>query len=531
MPLAAAVTEQLYLGDGVSTGPYVLSAEIEVSTDLVVTISGVVTTAYTVSGIGLDAGVSVTFDTAPPNGAEIVLARVAPYDRTRYDYQLGNFKPDTVDADVDRVVMQIQQLATTLLRVPQVARGKTSLNLGLTPEANKLIGWSADALSLVNLTPATITPAALVFSTIGQAIATAANAAAARSAISAVAQTDIDTSMAAQQFRRNWLINGDFRVNQRQASTVACTTAALAWPADMWQCRSSAAPSGTITARALSTGATPGQAARCARLARTVGTYTSDLYLEQVLMDSDDVFALAGKTVTVQAKVRKGAAFSGTSARISLVTTTIAANTWTALAAGTWPSLASTQVVDLPNASLSSTFQTISGQVTVPAGTNGIAVRLEARGFSGAGAANDYLEFTDVQLAEEPFATRYDRRPFAEELARCQRFYEKSWIYSDVSPLGSSFNGAVLYRAESNISTLYSMRSAYKVTKFNNTVPKWYSYDTGAVNQVYNVSSAAGVAVSGTNYNGDSHTGVPVLSAAAVVGNLYAGHWDVDCIV
>jgi len=318
MPLAAAVTEQLYTGDGVSTGPYVLSAEIEVATDLVVTLDGVVTSAYTVSGIGNDAGVSVTFGSPPANGAEIVLARVAPYDRTRYDYQLGNFKPDTVDADVDRVVMLVQQLATTLLRVPQLPRGKTSLNLGLTPEANKLIGWSADALSLVNLTPATITPAALVFGAIGQLLAVAASQAAARSAIGAMSQADVNTSIGASFSWRNVLVNGDMQIDQRnEGAAVNLGTAAGTLCVDRWFVRSLSAPSGTLQAQRGGSGVN-GQPQYVLQFSRSAGTYAGNVVAEQIA-PFEDTYHWGGKTVTVSCLVRKGIAFSGTGVKLSLI--------------------------------------------------------------------------------------------------------------------------------------------------------------------------------------------------------------------
>lgn len=530
MPLAAAVTEQMYLGDGVSTGPYVLSAEIEVATDLVVTVNGVVLSSYTVTGIGSDAGVSVTFDTPMPNGAEIVLARVAPYDRTRYDYQLGNFKPDTVDADVDRVVMQIQQLATALLRVPQLPRGKTSLNLQLTPEANKLIGWSADALSLVNLTPATITPAALVFSAIGQLLAIAATQADGRSAIGAMSQADVDASIAGQVLDRNRLINGAMEINQRVVASVALTTAGLGWVVDRWQARSLSAPSGTLTGSQVVVSSSPqaGDPRFFVRLARTAGTYAGSLVLEQVI-ERNECFDLAGNQVALSVKLRKGTAFTGTGVRLIVCSGQGIDEGSNSLAAGTWLGFAQNVAATVPAASISAAvFQTFSGVVTLPAGVSSmeLAVRIEVQGFSGAGAGTDQMDIADVQLEIGAAASKFARRPFVEELNRCRRFYEKSYSYA-VAPGTATQLGAVMHRAQGTGSLVDTLHSRYVVPKRTVVAPIWWSTVTGAQGQIRDTTAPADVAITGTQSNNDSWTGVPVV-AATVAGRLYEAHWTVD---
>lgn len=526
MPLAAAVTEQLYLGDGVSTGPYVLSAEIEVATDLVVTIDSVVTTAYTVSGIGNDAGVSVTFGTAPPNGAEIVLARVAPYDRTRYDYQLGNFKPDTVDADVDRVVMQIQQLATTLLRVPQVARGKTSLNLGLTPEANKLIGWSADALSLVNLTAATITPAALVFSAIGQLLAVAATQADGRAAIGATGAADVSAAIAALPLQRNLLINGGMLIDQRKEGAATNLTAASgAVVVDRWFGRSLAAASGTLTAQRIFS-AVVTEPPYSVRLLRSAGTYAGSLCIEQIVIPgSGSGPRPAGRTITVSALVRKGSAFSGTGARLSVISGN-GAQGHASLVAG-WAGMTTVGSTTIPAASLTTAYQPITLTVTLPNNANQYAVRLEAVGFSGAGAANDYLEFTEAQAEYGSTASAFDREDRMTASMRCFHYYEKSYSVG-VVPGTVTDAGAILFRAAGVGGVLETMGVRYRTPKSSFPVTVTiHSPATGASGNIRNTTADADVLVSTLTNQSSDHTGF-VTIAAAVANNLYSAHYTID---
>ena len=521
MALTPARTEGLYYGDGSSVGPYVLEAQVDIDTDLVVTIDGVVTTAYTVAGIGAGGNVSVTFDAPVASLAEIVIARMTPYDRTRYDYTIGQFRPDTVDADLNRLGMQSQQLATALLRVPQAKRGHLELDLKLNPEASRLLSWSGDGLALVNVDPATVTPASVVFTTIGRELATAADEAAARTSIDAIGPTDLTLALNAQWYgNRNRLLNSDFRVHQRvDAITVAA--AALLFGADMWQCRSGAAPSGTL-AIAQVAATTPGEARKALRMSRTVGTYAGALIAEQVL-EPDDIWDLAGKTITVQAKVRKGAAFAGTAVRLVVVYSTSASQGYANLAAGAWANMVSLNAVTLPLASLTTSYQVIGGQVVLPSTAKDLALRVEVVGFTGSGAANDFLEVTDLGLAEEATLSTYLRRPYVEELMRCRRWYETSFNPGD-RPSAPSTAGAIHHRAQGVGTLLDTLRAQYTCEKARSIGPTWYSTVTGAANTVRDTSAGVDVATSGAVNTGLNNTGMPTV-AATVAGHLYEAHW------
>lgn len=89
--------------------------------DLVVTLDGVETSAYTVQDVGEPDGGTVTFNTAPASGVEIILRRVIALVRTT-DYQNnGDLRASVVNNDHDREWMAIQQLAdaeTRSVRAP-----------------------------------------------------------------------------------------------------------------------------------------------------------------------------------------------------------------------------------------------------------------------------------------------------------------------------------------------------------------------------------------------------------------------------
>lgn len=158
MPVQAADTEIVYTGNGSAT-VFAFPFKIQQAADFAALVAGSLTTAYSLAGIDDDNGGTCTFDTAPASGAAVVLYRVVPYDRTLTDYQeVGEFAANTVDSDVDRVVMQTQQLATAMKRTPQLAVGSSLDGLTLTPEASTLLQWNAAGDAIVNVSPSVITP-------------------------------------------------------------------------------------------------------------------------------------------------------------------------------------------------------------------------------------------------------------------------------------------------------------------------------------------------------------------------------------
>lgn len=113
--------------------------------DIQVTIDGaVITSGYSVSGVGNVGGGDVIFLTPPASGSVVMLERVVPTYRLT-DYQdNGDLLADTVNKDFDRLWMAIQRSFLFLnrtLRVPEI----TGVNL-LPPasmRANKLLAFNS----------------------------------------------------------------------------------------------------------------------------------------------------------------------------------------------------------------------------------------------------------------------------------------------------------------------------------------------------------------------------------------------------
>ena len=114
MTVPATYTPASITANGVTTVfPY--GFRILAEEDLQVTEDGVVvTTGFTISGVGEAGGGDVTYLVAPANGVVIGIRRAMAYKRDT-DYQnLGDLRSDILNEDQDAPVMMIQQVAQDL---------------------------------------------------------------------------------------------------------------------------------------------------------------------------------------------------------------------------------------------------------------------------------------------------------------------------------------------------------------------------------------------------------------------------------
>lgn len=110
--MAVSVQETVFnhVGNSV-TVDFAYGCQILAASDLVVFIDDVETTAgFTVNGVGVDAGGSVTFDVAPADGKKIRLERVIKLERKTNYQQSGDFLSRVVNPDFDRVWMALQRV-------------------------------------------------------------------------------------------------------------------------------------------------------------------------------------------------------------------------------------------------------------------------------------------------------------------------------------------------------------------------------------------------------------------------------------
>jgi hypothetical protein len=278
---------------------------------------------------------------------------------------------------------------------------------------------------------------------------------------------------------RNRIINGDMRIDQRNAGASYAITSALYGSCDRWG--SLAAANGVWTQQRVATGSIDFPFAT--RVQRVAGsTSTAAGYIGQVI-ETANCQDLAGQTITVSYYATAGANFSAAS---SLIYPTIDIGTgsdqgWLTLNQGNWTAYtaisSATQVITTTRTRYSIT-------ATVPAGTNEIAVRFAAIG-SGTAGANDWFQITGVQLEAGSTATEFERRPYGTELALCQRYY-----WTGNLPIMRNFTGGTI-AVSSSIGFPVTMRATPStVTVASGTLETAYSSSISA----YSSGTASGQA-------------------------------------
>jgi hypothetical protein len=190
-----AVSEQTPVnsstGNGVTTVfPYTF--KILNAADIEVTVDGVVktlTTHYTLSGVGDDAGGDVTFLVAPANGTAVIRRRDMALVRTT-DYQAqGELPADVLNDDQDAPVLMLQQVQEQVDRSIKIPLGETgSMTLPTAEErAGGSLAFDGDGNPIAG-------PALGNIATAVTAAAASAAAAAVSAAAAATAETNAETA-------------------------------------------------------------------------------------------------------------------------------------------------------------------------------------------------------------------------------------------------------------------------------------------------------------------------------------------------
>ena len=201
--------------------------------------------------------------------------------------------------------------------------------------------------------------------------------------------------------RRNILINGDFQVSQRGDFTTA-DTAPNAYVLDRWLVDRN----GTATVQHTSGHDIPGSPAICKAI-KLVQTVTGNNYLgARQKIENPSIYA--GRTFTYSAWIRSNT----TNARIECYIP------------GTSPNL-----YIGPNHSGGGEWEYLSFTFTLNSGTPSeflADIFIDNGAYSNTTiTAGEYIEATMAQLEIGPVATPFEHRSYGEELALCQRYYEK----------------------------------------------------------------------------------------------------------
>lgn len=299
----------------------------------------------------------------------------------------------------------------------------------------------------------------------------------------------LDTvSMATVFARTNRVINGDMRVQQRATLGSTDDTFTL----DRWNLLLEAASAAAV---AQETSDVPSNGSNRA-LKLTVGSGEDNKFGIVTFLEFLDSADLRGKTVSLQAKLKATAAI--TDVRMAVLEWTSTADSLTSDVVGTWgsagtnPTLAANWAYLGAPANLSATTSWATYKVeglTVGASANNIAVFIWCEDETTT-ITTDSLLITDVQLEEGAICTQFERRPYQQELAFCQRYFETmgSAIYDGLGM------GSWTTTTNARIWLQYAVRKRANATiSFSSAAHFDVSFDASSTV----VSSSAGTAYNG----------------------------------
>lgn len=161
------------------------------SGDLQVTLDGVVlTSGFTISGVGSVTGGNVTFAVAPASGT-LILRRKMSLSRLVDYVEAGDLLASTLNLDLDRIWMVMQGLqsdATRSIKLPEETLTDQTITDDAATRASKLLGFDV----LGNVTTLDVfDPTALIVTTYIETLLSAANSVSARSILEAAADNDV----------------------------------------------------------------------------------------------------------------------------------------------------------------------------------------------------------------------------------------------------------------------------------------------------------------------------------------------------
>jgi hypothetical protein len=292
---------------------------------------------------------------------------------------------------------------------------------------------------------------------------------------------------------KNRIINGDMVIDQRNSGTSVTPTVDI-YTLDRWKARATAASKYSVQQNAGSV--TPPTGFTYYLGVTSLSAYsvvTSDFFaIEQNIEGfntADLGFGTANaKTVTLSFWVRSsltgtfgGAIYNSAANRSYVFSYTITtANTWeykTVTIAGdttgTWLNTNGTGLVANFTLASGSNFTRSAGSWS----TTGFAVT-GTTSVVGTSGATFYI--TGVQLEQNTSATPFERRLYNQELANCQRYFEKSYPIS-VVPGTSTGNGSAFSTQNVGVTTASFILTwvNYKVTKRTDaTVAVWDTVGT-----------------------------------------------------
>jgi hypothetical protein len=534
MTISASSNRISYAGNGVTTAfsfPYKFLANADLVVLLVndttdVSTTQTITTHYTVTGAGDDAGGTVTMVTAPATDYTLVIYSDPAISQATDLVDNGPMPAASYENALDKLTLIARRLKDLIGRSFTFADSDTSgASLTVpTPTANNLIGWNSGATGLENKVAADIS---LVV-------------------ITSFIETLIDDATADEVRAtleipgRNRIIGGDFATNPWQRGTTFTSAASGAYTAD----RFSASNTSAAVVDVLKTADAP--------TASAAGVYTSaclhvDVTTADAAIAAGDVFgmvyAVEGYDIADLGFGQSGTRYVTLSFWVkSTVTGTYCVSfrnsaadrsyigTYTVDVADTWEFKTITVAVDTAGTWLYTTGVGLSICFTLAAGStfqttgstwaagNYIGTSAQANALS---STSNNFKLALIQLEAGQEATPFDARPVALEMALCERYFEMSYD-AGTAPATTTDNSQVGFRANG---TAHREPVRYRTRKRSAPTITLYNPSSGASGSWRDLTAGANRAVAAS---ADGSAGFTVDVTASVDTNSMGGHWTAD---
>ena len=228
----------------------------------------------------------------------------------------------------------------------------------------------------------------------------------------------------------NPVLNSAFQIWQRGTGTTSIATSGTFFLADRWQAvRGGYAAGGSVSRQATNDTTNLPFIQYAQRVQRDSGNTSTATLISGQNFESINSIPFAGKTVTLSYYARAGANYSPTSSALS---TYLYTGTGTDQNNLTSTFTGSAAPINGTAATLTTTWQRFSFTATLSSTATQISISLVSSP-TGTAGANDYFEFTGVQLdigsVALPFRT--NAPTLQGELAACQRYLPKLTVTSD----------------------------------------------------------------------------------------------------
>jgi len=271
---------------------------------------------------------------------------------------------------------------------------------------------------------------------------------------------------------KNRLFNSGVTISQRGTS-VTLTASTFTYGPDRWV----GYTSNTGSTLSQSTDVPANQGFRNSlRFQRPAGNTGVNGHVVQQIIESINMFDLAGQQVTLSFWAKAGANYSQVGSILNCaINTGTVADQGSASSIGGWTGFA--QPIN-SNVTLTTTWT----RYTLTGSIGSSALEMAAYFFwtpSGTAGADDAVYITGVQLEKGSTATSFDYRPYGTELALCQRYYEKSFPQATAPVSNNGEKGSQLYVHSSDGGSLAGF-TPFKVTK--RASPTITGYNPSAAN-------------------------------------------------